>query len=286
MADDSFVDINLGVRGSMNNFASLSRTPKSSELVAGQLRQHIVSGGVKDGEFLPLTKDLLERFGVSRPVLQEAFRILENEGLITITRGSRAGARAHLPRAETAARFAALTLQASGTTLGDVYAARLAIEPHAVCILAERHDKRDIVRLRASIAEMKTLTDKGMWRELAADMARFHHLLVELAGNQVLSFMATLIATVLVRHQHHHAYVTDEPQPMPLLSLEERSKGPLSIEKLVRLIEAGDREAAESHWREHIKNANAHWLLSHDEYGKIDMFNPKNLDLPTKNIDI
>jgi DNA-binding FadR family transcriptional regulator len=273
-------DTERGAGHPAEDFVNLSRTPKTSELVAQQLRRHIVSGGVKDGQFLPLTRELLERFGVSRPVLQEAFRILENEGLITITRGSRAGARAHLPRAETAARFAALTLQASGTTLGDVYAARLGIEPYAARVLAERHDRRDIARLRAHIEGMRQLTEKQLWPDLAVDLARFHYLLAELTGNQLLSFMATLIATVLVHFQKHYAEVTEVTESAPFISPEARSKGPSSIEKLVRLIEAGDGPGAEAHWREHIKNANAHYLSSQDEYRIIDMFDPINPAFP------
>ena len=42
---------------------------------------------------LPPESALMEQFGVSRPTLREAFRILEAEGAISIRRGVRGGAR-------------------------------------------------------------------------------------------------------------------------------------------------------------------------------------------------
>ena len=42
----------------------------------------------------------MERFGVSRPTLREAFRVLESESLISVRRGAHGGARVHLPNAD------------------------------------------------------------------------------------------------------------------------------------------------------------------------------------------
>src|SRR5947207_2228594 len=95
------------------------RVPKTAELVAAQLRRQIVRGELKEGDALPPEAALMEQFGVSRPTLREAFRVLESESLISIRRGSRGGARVHTPNGEVAARHAGLLLQVRGTTLGD-----------------------------------------------------------------------------------------------------------------------------------------------------------------------
>ena len=65
------------------------RSPKTAELVAGTLRRMVVDGQLKDGDFLPNEAELMAHFGVSRPTLREAVRVLESERLVEVRRGSR-----------------------------------------------------------------------------------------------------------------------------------------------------------------------------------------------------
>src|SRR3546814_8534697 len=93
------------VRGSRANEAAQPaqpRIPKTAELVADRIRRRIISGELGEGASLPPESQLLELFGVSRPTLREAIRILEAERLITVKRGSRSGARVSPPRVESA----------------------------------------------------------------------------------------------------------------------------------------------------------------------------------------
>ena len=75
--------------------------------------------------------DLVERFGVSRPSLREALRILEAEGLITVERGVRGGVVAHEPDQRMTARTAAMVLRSRNVPLADVFEARVMLEPAA-----------------------------------------------------------------------------------------------------------------------------------------------------------
>ena len=45
---------------------------KSAEIVAGRLRLAIVNGDIPRGEMLPVERDLIESFGVSRATMREA----------------------------------------------------------------------------------------------------------------------------------------------------------------------------------------------------------------------
>ena len=104
------------------------RVPKTAELVAGHLRAQIVRGDLHDGDALPPEMELVERYGISRPTLREAFRVLESESLISVRRGARGGARVHAPTPDVAARNAGVVLQYRGTTMADIYLARTVIE--------------------------------------------------------------------------------------------------------------------------------------------------------------
>src|SRR5579859_1399256 len=84
------------------------RVPKTAELVATHIRRQIVLGQLSQGDALPSETALMLEFNISRPTLREAFRILESEGLITVRRGARGGARVQEPSSEVAARYAAL----------------------------------------------------------------------------------------------------------------------------------------------------------------------------------
>ena len=80
----------MNERARFADVAAPVRVPKTAELVASHLRRQIVRGELKEGDALPPESALMEQFGVSRPTLREAFRVLESEALISVRRGARA----------------------------------------------------------------------------------------------------------------------------------------------------------------------------------------------------
>src|SRR3546814_20794542 len=99
-----------GKKLQMDNGASRIRVPKTSELVADQIRAQIVRGELTEGDSLPPEGALMTTRGISRPTLREAFRILEAENLISVVRGSRSGARVNQPSTELVSRHAGQVL--------------------------------------------------------------------------------------------------------------------------------------------------------------------------------
>ncbi len=101
-----------------------TRLREKPQQIADELRRLIVSGELSEGDSLGHEPELVERFGVSRPSLREALRILEAEGLISVVRGMLGGVVVHVPDERMTARTAALVLQARNVSLADVYEAR------------------------------------------------------------------------------------------------------------------------------------------------------------------
>ena len=226
------------------------KIPKMAESVASELRKMIVRGELREGDFLVPEAELMEQFGISRPTLREAIRILESESLLSITRGSREGARIHLPDHKVAARYFGLVLQSSNTTLIDVYRARAVIEPPSVRILATDMRKTAPAALRQVVAEESAVIDDDT--HLSHASARFHEMLVELSGNQTLALVMKMLHEIFARHQTAVTVgASDRTENTKL-----KRKGIRSQEKLIELIEAGDPDSAEAFWRLHLENYN------------------------------
>jgi DNA-binding FadR family transcriptional regulator len=221
-----------------------SRSREKPDLIADELRALIVSGELADGASLGREPDLVERFGVSRPSLREALRILEAEGLITVVRGVLGGVIVHHPDERMTARTAALVLQSRNVTLGDVHQARSAIEPACVRILAESPRRAMIKELTELVEEQRRVVDDP--EEFGQANARFHERLVELTGNQTLSIVAEMLNEIVARA------VTAVSLSPRADSIAVRERGIRSQERLIALIDAGRAPQAEAHWREHM----------------------------------
>lgn len=232
------------------------RVPKTAELVARRVRRAIVTGELQTGDSLPSEAQLIEDFQVSRPTIREAIRILESEGLISVSRGARGGARVTQPDSEMVARAAGVALQTRGATIQDVYEARMLIEPPAARLAAERRPQEAAAVLLAHVdQEFELTTDAVAVTQAIAD---FHRLLMEECGNASLAMIALALKGVFER-----ALLTSQSMRPPV-GIPERQKqlryGLKSHRKLVDLIAAGDGVGAEDHWKLHMENAGKVWL--------------------------
>lgn len=223
------------------------RRREKPEQIADELRALIVHGELSEGDSLGNEPDLVERFGVSRPSLREALRILETEGLITVIRGARGGVVVHEPDERMSARTAALVLQARNVSLADVFEARSMLEPLAARALASKRNRK------AAIDELRELVEKQQSsiedpEQFGPANAEFHARLVSLAGNQTLSIVAEMLKDIVARSVTAVSRDGDG-----LGSVSTRRRGIRSQERLLELLEAGDGVAAEDHWRSHMQ---------------------------------
>jgi DNA-binding FadR family transcriptional regulator len=234
------------------------RVPKAGELVAAELRRKIITGELDVGEPLPSEATLMAQFGVSRPTLREAFRILESEQLIRVLRGARGGARVMKPDPAAAARYTGVLLQSLGRPLVDVYRARASLEESAIGLAAGR-------RLMANVKELDRLLAEG--GELVAvppayaehDVA-FHRAVVALAANTTLKVLADMLFNIM--EVHNRAFIAAHPEgyEVPANRTAHRAHT-----KLVKLLAAGDLEAAQRHWRRHLEGVEKYMVGDSEE---------------------
>jgi DNA-binding FadR family transcriptional regulator len=224
--------------------------PRLAEMVAGLLRERILSGTLRDGDALPRQEDLLKEFGISKPSLREALRILEAEGLITVRRGNRGGAIVHVPEARNAAYMIDLVLKVQNVGLDDVGGALEALEPLCASMCALREDRHEAVlpQLReAHEAAVAAIDDELQFTERSR---RFHELIVELSGNQTLILLVGALETIWANQEREWAQRATETGGFP--ERERRKQGMRAHEKLLDLIEAGDHVAVQEAARVHL----------------------------------
>jgi DNA-binding FadR family transcriptional regulator len=259
--------------GPAARIGTVVRAPKTGELIATHLRRQIVRGELQPGEALPAESQLMEQYGVSRPTLREAFRILEAETLISVRRGSHGGARVSVPDVSVAARYVGLLLQMQGVTINDVYEARMVSEPPCARMLAVSHTEADLARLTEVVDQLKAevaarlpfVPDPLTWSRLTF---RFHQLILEGCGNKTMALQGAVLQDIVATHLRTKIAQRDDSD-----TAERFQRVIKSYTKLIRLVTAGDATGAEQHWRAHMQAA-AVYLLKDDLKAKpvVDLF--------------
>ncbi|HVV10513.1 FadR/GntR family transcriptional regulator [Amycolatopsis sp.] len=231
------------------------RKAKMSETIAVHIRRLIASGELREGEWLPTEPELMAEYGVSRPTLREAFRLLEGDSLVRVRRGPPGGAQVRLPGPEAVAPIFGLLLTLSGATLRDVYEARLVLEPPAARRLAEHGSPRD----HASFAEELELARLAAStpETFGPSTVRFHQRMVELSGNRTLAAVVGMLGEVMTRHVAHVYRETRTPRA----ELSRRHRHVLrTYAQIVRLVSDRRGGDAQELWLRHMRAA-APYLL-------------------------
>mgnify|MGYP003646581673 CR=1 FL=1 len=237
------------------------KVPKASELLAGSIRDQIIRGKLRDGDQLPAEANLMEQFDVSRPTIREAYRILEAQQLVSVTRGAKGGAVVHAPSPDLIAENTLMVLQSQGATMSEVYLARNASEPALVRLVVNnaRDTAPPILRECLAAEEQALLKDP---QAFSRALAGFHSTLVDLAGNRPLGLLYSAIASIISAHQ---AIVSEAKWRSKEAGQKTLVAGLRSQAKLIDLIEAGEADKAVLHWRNHNEAAYRMWISGYED---------------------
>ena len=177
---------------------------KLASLVATRIENDIIAASWPIGKVLGSEDDMRERYGVSRAVLREAIRLVEHHSAAVMRRGPNGGlvVRAPLPRPAIVAMV--VYLEYAGTTVEDLLQARLALEPLAASLAADRITEQGVEELRAALAAEATHNAK----ELASPASDFLHLkFAELSDNAPLSVFIDVLSFLTQRYAEEPARV-------------------------------------------------------------------------------
>ncbi len=173
--------------------------PGASEQIAAQIRRYLEQQHLLPGERIGTEQRLAQEFGVSRPTLREALRLLSASQLIRVGRGRAGGVFVARTPAEGMSRSLAdsisLMLAAETVTLEELLDARLSLEVPIAGRAATNADAAVVAALDEAVAAQEGQRP-GTTAFDAADV-RFHHVLARACGNRVLLALTGWILEVL-----------------------------------------------------------------------------------------
>ena len=127
--------------------ASARGQGRVSETIVRRIKQQISKGRLLAGHKLPAEREMARQFKTSRVSVREAYRSLEEVGLLRIRRGADGGAFITKVDHEPVLRSLALVLGIGNASHKELTDARLLIEPPIAQLAALRARTDDIARL-------------------------------------------------------------------------------------------------------------------------------------------
>jgi GntR family transcriptional regulator, transcriptional repressor for pyruvate dehydrogenase complex len=208
-----------------------TRIRGASEQVASEIQHFIQREGLRPGDFLGREEDLAAEFGVSRPTLREALKLLASGNLIRATKGPGGGIFVALTADQGMGRSLsdaiAMMLETRAVSLQELLEARLLLEVPLAGQAAHRADADTVRRLRAALA--------------ADDEAALHRIVAATAGNRMVQAFTDWVFEVL------------QPSLMAVIGgAVVHSALVEQHEALVAAIEKGDAPRAERAMKEHL----------------------------------
>jgi GntR family transcriptional repressor for pyruvate dehydrogenase complex len=230
-----------GVRRTSVRFARINQV-RAHEYVAEQIRRHIALRLIPPGESLPSERELAAMFGVGRPTVQHALRLLEADRLVDTRRGRHGGtfvvrpSENELVMDELIARVAR-----HRDELAELLVYRRAVEPAVARIAAATRRKDDVRAMRraAESAAAAELEDEYMRHD-----TEFHLAVAEATRNR---FLARAIEEMRVRLNDAMTLLPESDVWHRRIDEEHRA--------LVDAIEARDEAGADEAMTVHVANA-------------------------------
>ena len=214
----------------------------ASEQVAVQIQHYIQEEGLRPGDFLGREEDLAAEFGVSRPTLREALKLLSSGNLIRASKGPGGGIFVAHTADEGMGRSLsdaiAMMLETGSVTLEELLDARLLLEVPLAGLAAYQADDEHRTRLRDAVRAGASAEDP---HALATVDSEIHQAVAAAAGNRMLQALTGWVFEVVqpsVNDALHGAIVQS--------AIVEQH------EDLLAAIEKGDAPRAERAMKDHL----------------------------------
>lgn len=193
------------------NYRHLQHGKSMHGRIVQDLGMDIVSGKVAPGERLPAEALLCETYGVSRPVLREATRVLVAKGLVVSKPrvGSVVRPRDDWHMLDPDVLHWTLSVTPEGEFFRSLLTVRRIVEPAAAALAATRATPEDVARIEAAYEQMKAAPTAP---DLLDPDLEFHRAIMGATHNDMLAYIGNMLSLALSesirltsRHPDTHA---------------------------------------------------------------------------------
>ncbi|MGV9802178.1 FadR/GntR family transcriptional regulator [Mycobacterium sp. NPDC003449] len=222
--------------------------------VVQQLTDVVITGALKPGDLLPPEAQLAAQFGVSRTVVRESVKRLEEKGLVTVAQGlgTMVSDPSNWNLLDPVVLSAMIDHDDALGILDELSKVRAGLEAAMAAEAAVKANPEQISELEQAIDEMRTSIDDPP-RFTVADR-RFHSLVMKISGNRLAPSIARTLFSRALESSRYHGVEPDNAAATTLAAHED----------ICRAIRKRDTVAAERAMYNHIQGSWERRRLSTD----------------------
>ncbi len=222
-----------------------------SDTVVDQILSLIENGQLNVGDQLPGERDLVSQLGVGRASVREALRILEAQGLVEV----RPGIGTFITDDVATGDEAILQwFQQHADEVLHMVEVREALDRQAAMLAAGRISATQIAELHKNIEQQFACLHEKDTEQLVQLDHKFHHLIAEASGNELLMQLITSIIEAMIN-----------PRRSVLHTAGRAEESVQQHRAIVLAIESGDPQSAEVAVQNHIDSVRSAILMLRDK---------------------
>lgn len=171
--------------------------PKSSDVLAKELRMRILTGDLPAGSPLPPERDLVVQTGLSRSSVREALRLLEAENLVMTKPGRFGGSVACRPGDDSLGHSLSLFVHGRGINLLALMQTREAIEPSLAALAAANRTEDQLAHLTQVTGRVEDAFDDVPL--FLSENVQWHLAIAEASHNDLLRAVLNAIGNMVYK---------------------------------------------------------------------------------------
>jgi DNA-binding FadR family transcriptional regulator len=175
-------------------FTQSERNNRVSDTIARRIKKQISDGRLTAGHKLPAERDMARQFKTSRVSVREAYRSLEELGLLRIRRGAEGGAFIAKFGHEPVRRSLSLVLGLGKTSHNEVTEARMLLEPTIARLAALRARPEDVAKLEQVLIQEEEEVRGPAAVDSSKTAGQFHRAIADCARNVPLVVLMNALA--------------------------------------------------------------------------------------------